>query len=508
MLLETPTGPELAPPTAASLIEALRNIGYSTATAVADLIDNSISADAHNIWLWFWWAGHESFISILDDGIGMEEEQLSRAMHLGSRNPLAQRGTDDLGRFGMGLKTASFSQCRRVTVGSRKNGRFAVRCWDLNHVARVGDWQLLTSLSPESETHFEPLENLEQGTLVLWECLDRIVDDVRPSDRRAHDAFLELTERVESHIAMVFHRFLEGTSPRLRIFINGDTEEKRVKPWDPFLRAHPATVPTPIERITTYQGIVQVQGFVLPNKDLLETETWQIAAGTEGWTAQQGFYVYRNQRIVVAGGWLGLGIGRAWTREECYGLARLRLDIPNTADAEWKIDIKKSTAHPPPSLHPRLRDLADYVRRQARQVYVHRTIDGQRSSTSNLERAWQVVECGDDVTYRINRDHTAIKQVLDQAGPLLRNIEAMLRILEKTVPVQRVWLDTCEKRATQDTISAVDPPEGLEEVAAILYLHLVRKVGLQPDEAYQRLLNTEPFQNFPTLLENLLRTIN
>ena len=497
------SGFEIAAPPASSMIESLRGVGYSPETAVADLIDNSISAQARNVWITFWWEGRRSHIAVLDDGDGMTEDELSEAMRPGSMSPLESRPADDLGRFGLGLKTASFSQCRQLTVASLRNGQFSTRRWDLDHVARVQDWQLLKSPVAGSDETLKPLLKLGQGTMVLWEDLDRIVGNVATIDTSSHDHFLSLIDRVESHLAMVFHRFLEGGSAGLSIFINGSGEDHLVKAWDPFMRDRRATIATPEERITTHRGVVEVQGFILPHKDNLQQRQFDIGAGPEGWTAQQGFYVYRNRRLLVSGGWLGLGQRQVWTREEPYKLARLRLDIPNTADADWSIDIKKSTARAPSYIAFRLRDLAEQVRDQARQVFAHRGSYGARAPTLDLQKAWRVVRRKDSVAYLVDRSHPLVKQVLDQAGPLKETVVAMLRLLEETMPVQRVWMDTVEngeihKGAFEDTPSA-----DIQAVLGVLYRHLVETVGLDGCSARSQLLKTEPFHNYPELIEAL-----
>ena len=281
----------------------------------------------------------------------------------------------------------------------------------------------------------KPLLKLDQGTIVLWEDLDRIVDNVPVSDSGSHDHFLSLIDRVESHVAMVFHRFLEGGAAGLSIFINGSDAEHRLRAWDPFMKDHDATISTPLERLATPRGDVEVQGFVLPHKDHLKHNQFETGAGPEGWTAQQGFYVYRNRQMLVSGGWLGLGQGRAWTREEPHKLSRLRLDMPNSADVDWDIDIKKSVARAPNYIALRLRDLAESVRNQGRQVFVHRGSYGRRVPTPDLKRAWRVVQRKDSVAYLVDRTHPLVKHVLDQAGPLKEAVAAMLRLLEETVPV-------------------------------------------------------------------------
>jgi len=485
------------------MIEALRGVGYSPQAAIADLIDNSITAGARNVWINFWWDGRHSYISILDDGCGMDEDTLRYAMCPGNRNPLEARSPEDLGRFGLGLKTASFSQCRSLTVASVASWRTAIRRWDLDHVAMVNEWQLLKGIKQGSERRLEALNDLQHGTMVLWETMDRIAGDSTSDDRRAHDSFLRLTDRVEQHLAMVFHRFMEGPKPELNIFINGDSEAHRIKAWDPFMRDHPCTVSTPLERIVTPVGTIELQGYILPHKDRLDETSFDIGAGPEGWTAQQGFYVYRNQRMLVPGSWLGLGIGRTWTKEEPFKLARIRLNIPNSADAHWKIDIRKSTARPPDYLRYRLRDLADQVRNQARRVFAHRGAYGRKPVIDEFQRAWEVVERKDHITYRISRNHPSVRSVLDDSGEFKSRLEAMLRVIEETVPVQQIWLDTVEKGEVQDEAFSSSSEEDVYQVLRSIYDHMVYGLRMSPDKAQEYLLRTDPFHNFPDLVMSL-----
>ncbi len=135
---------EIATPRPGALIESLRSIGYDLPTAVADIIDNSLTASARQVDIVFHWAGANSWICILDDGIGMPDRKLFEAMRPGSQNPLQTRSSNDLGRFGLGLKTASFSQARRLTVITKTTrGSIAVREWDLDYVEREDEWRLL-----------------------------------------------------------------------------------------------------------------------------------------------------------------------------------------------------------------------------------------------------------------------------------------------------------------------------------------------------------------------------
>src|SRR5439155_5662342 len=164
---------EIANPKPAALIESLRSIGYNLPTAIADIIDNSITAGASEAKIECYWSGSDSWIAISDNGRGMSDQTLSQAMRPGSENPLDHRSTHDLGRFGLGLKTASFSQARRLTVFSRHNDQKSVREWDLDYVEKTNEWRLLTDASPEAKLCLERLHLNQFGTVVLWTKLDR-----------------------------------------------------------------------------------------------------------------------------------------------------------------------------------------------------------------------------------------------------------------------------------------------------------------------------------------------
>lgn len=485
----------LAPPRASAMIESLRGLGYSTATALADIIDNSIAAGATTVSLQFTWKGSGSWISVTDDGAGMTDAELESAMRLGERSPTDERATSDLGRFGLGLKTAAFSQCRSLTVVSCKKGDSSCLRWDLDVLASGdGDeWRLLEGAGQDAAAIIEPFQSIGKGTLVLWEKLDRIV-----STGTNEQEFLDVIDTVERHLAMVFHRYLDGIRPRLTLLLNG----RKIAPWDPFLKEHSATWSSPVKRIATPSGLVEVECHVLPHRDRLNPKTFETAAGPDGWTAQQGFYVYRNARLLLAGSWLGLGQGRAWTKEEAHRLARIRVDIPNTADADWKIDIRKSTARPPPTVRPTLVKLAEYTRERARRVFAFRGQPAKRNKSAPVQTAWMAEHFKGGMRYRIDRTHPAVLAVLDDAGALTPSIEAMLRVFEESIPVQRIWLDTAESKETPRTGFAVDAPAEVTAVLRTLFRNLLRK-GLTPESARTQLKRTEPFQSYPDLVDAL-----
>lgn len=488
-----------APPRAMAMLESLRGLGYSTAAALADIIDNSISAGASEVRIDFQWDGSDSRVLILDDGRGMSDPELEGAMRLGDKSPLAAREAHDLGRFGMGLKTASLSQCRRLTVASVKGGERSCLRWDLDELAAdpQSDWLLFEGPAEGSEKHLAGLDGGAGGTVVLWERLDRIV-----TAGYTVDNFGDLVDNVESHLAMVFHRLLQGPHARIKLLIN----RRPVVPWDPFMTGHPAKPwASPPAPQRTDSGLVLAQCHVLPHRDKLSNEESELNSGPAGWTAQQGFYVYRNERLLVAGGWLGLGKPKAWNREEVHRLARIRLDIPNTADADWKIDVRKSTARPPVALRPWLTALAENTRDRARRVFAFRGSPAPSTGNQPIEQAWRVDRLQAGTRYRIDNSHPSVAAVLERAGELQPLVKAMLRVIEETVPVQRIWLDTAENKETPLTGFEGEPTAAVIEVASLLFEDLMERKGHSVEEARKAMLKIEPFQKYPTLVGQLGR---
>ena len=501
-------GYDLVVPAAAPMIESMRAHGYSAATAVADLIDNSISADARHIWLNFHWAGANSYVYVLDDGCGMDEDTLRNAMRPGSKSPLDQRDPNDLGRFGLGLKTASFSQCRRLTVASKKRGgSVIVRRWDLDHVLKVNEWQLLKAPSHEAEKYLTPLGEMKEGTMVLWEIPDRLIEkEASSNNRAAQERFLRMIQDVQSYLSMVFHRYLEGVTPSLTIFINETDDDHRVRPWDPFLRNHTATSRSPEERIFHPNGEIRLQAFVLPHKDMMSAQEIELAAGPSGWNAHQGFFVYRNRRMLVGGGWLGLGSVKPWMQEEHYRLARILVDMPNTQDHDWQIDVKKSTAKPPAWLRDRLRVLAENTRKHARHIFAHRGSYGPRGPQIEVTRAWLPRTVSGRRVYRIDRHHPLVKAASEIAltAEHKKLFEAMLRTLEETVPVAQIWLDTAEY--PEGHSRPFETADDLEKRRMLETAYRVfREIhGLKPEAARHKLLRTDGFQDMGRLIDTLV----
>ncbi len=474
-------------------MSSLRGVGYSLETAIADIVDNSIAAGARTIEIGLDWNAGDPTITILDDGGGMPEPVLLEAMRFGGMGPGTERAVTDLGRFGLGLKTASLSQCRQFTVASKTPGGFAAFTWDIDAIEHGdGGWNLIEGTMGAHCGALDVLRSKLTGTLVIW----RKVDFGRLEDRPDASAFLADAERLDRHLGMVFHRFIQGDAQPIDIRIN----HSRVEAWDPFLQAHDATIPQPAQRIKSPAGPVTVRAFVLPHRDRFRSDgEFDRAGGPEGWNAQQGFYVYRQKRLLSAGGWLGLGGSRAWTREEPSRLARIRIDIPNSADQDWRIDIRKAIARPPDAIRKRLQTIADDVRRKAREVFVHRGLYGARQKDAEVSRIWQVNSDTSGRRYTINRDHELIQLLRARLGTNADLLDSVIDLIERTVPVERVWLDVTERGTPAG--QAKDDTELTNAAATVVAL--MKQAGIPFDDAVAKVATMDPFDRVQDLLGKL-----
>ena len=481
-----------AGPRAGAMIESLRAFGYDLPTALADLVDNSITARATRIWLNFQWDGANSCIVLRDDGQGMSEAELIETMRPGSRSPLEKRTADDLGRFGLGLKTASFSQCRLLTVRSQRvENSAATRCWDLDCVAKYDAWRLLRSAPPGAEAWLEAVELTETGTVVLWQRLDRIVGEGSADDEVARNHFYAAADEVKRHLAMTFHDYLRGRGA-VQIFINGHVLEG----WNPFLTDHEATQSLPQETLFWNDCRVTVKPYVLPHHTRLGNG-WESAGGPHGWNAQQGFYIYRNRRLLVDGDWLGLG----FNKEEHYKLARIRIDLPNEADADWHLDVKKSRAWPPAALRERLLRIARATRKQASDIYRHRGARLLPKPGVEPLHLWEQRKRRGKKFYKINGQHPLVRTVLENAGDASA-VRALLKMIEETVPLPLIAINNAEDPQGHAAPFEQSPTHQVLAVMRQVYRALLDS-KYSPVDARRALAQMEAFARFPELLATL-----
>lgn len=349
-------------------MESLRDIGYELPAAVADLVDNSIDADATRVDVTVTFEGEDSWVRVADNGTGMPTHRMNEAMRYGTDRDYTEA---DLGKFGLGLKTASLSQCRRLTVATRTNPQrrdIEIRRWDLDHVMDEDRWQLLR-LGP-SEVRDEIVMPLQDGpgTVVMWELLDRVLDYKLPSGVAAENGLSTICRDIEAHLAMVFHRFIAQQGRRalpLAITLQGN----EIDPWDPFARGESATQRLDKQTVSLRHGgrthTIRVQPYVLPNQLQFSTaRAWEVTSGPKKWNRQQGFYIYRGGRMIQSGGW-----NRLRTPDEHTKLARIAIDIPRGADTAFGINVSKMRVLIPTDVRADLRAIASAVANRAQSAY-------------------------------------------------------------------------------------------------------------------------------------------
>ncbi|MEK5457193.1 ATP-binding protein [Bacillus sp. FSL R5-0586] len=390
----------LTRPSAAPVIQALRSIGYNASTAIADLVDNSLDAKASTIKVNFTYNDTDGMITINDNGLGMTEYMLQIAMSIGSKDPRERRRTNELGRFGMGLKTASFSLGKRLSVLTKKDGVYFERCWDLDHVSECNEWQLFTKIPEEIKLQLDDIKG-ENGTIVCIDKLDRFMG-VGRKRKLKETSFYNKVSRINRNLEFVFHSILE--KKEVSLFING----KEIDPWDPFMRSHPNTLEGEMQILKINDNRIKVQYFILPHASHLTESEYKKAGGYKGWRDHQGLYIYRENRLLYFGDWMGL-----FPKDAASQLARVRIDLPNSADSDWQVDIKKSGINLPEDAKRRLETISSIARKVSRDIFYFRTQSGPRNpSIKGSLNTWEQSGNEDGPQFILNRNHPILSELL------------------------------------------------------------------------------------------------
>lgn len=422
------------PPSAATLLESMRDIGYSFESALADIVDNSISARATEIRIINDVAlDGRPYVAIIDEGHGMSPDELTSAMRHGSRSPREPRAEGDLGRFGLGLKTASFSQCRCLTVVSRIKGRAAGRCWDLNRVIAKDEW-VLGILQEDAISELPGIDQLgETGTLVVWQELDRL-DSTGSDPDSLREAMNRLFSDARRHLAFTFHRFIapdpDDRHHPVRLYVNG----LELKAPDPFARhMMPRSASHELETLPMDQGNVVAQAFTLPHHQRITSEQLEQLSMGSSLAETQGLYIYRAKRLIAGGTWLGLA-----KRSELTKLLRVRVDVPTSLDAEWSVDVRKSRIRPPAAIRARLRPLVERMTDTARRPYTYR---GTRQANQKGMPLWVRISERGHIRYEINREHPLVSRFGEASEEVAFDLDAILAGIEATLPLESMFSD-------------------------------------------------------------------
>ncbi|MFJ7981398.1 ATP-binding protein [Lysinibacillus xylanilyticus] len=461
-------------PNVKNFIKSLRDMGYNFEIAVADIIDNSITAKANEIHIQTL-DSPEIKLSILDDGVGMSENELVEAMRLGSKDPDNIRDNKDLGRFGLGLKTASFSQCKKLTVITKQEKNVFARQWDLDYIVQKDDWYLM-ELKTEELTNYPQFSELlksESGTLIIWESLDNIEPNT----------FTNTIYSLRDHLALVFHRFLEGEFSKVNFTVNNIP----VEAFNPFNENNSATQRLSMEKFQPSKEytFVKVYPYILPHYSKVSRYEYEKFSTSEGYTKTQGFYLYRAGRLLVHGTWWGLA-----KISEAHKLVRIKIDIPNDQDHLWNIDIKKSIAQPKNQIKKDLKRILATVLDKGSRVYTGR---GKSINKSSSVPMWKVTIDNNHIKFSINKEHPLLQLVKERTTEL-DILNSYVKALEAYLPINAIQSHLVSEPHKINQESLISEDE-IAELASKL-----KEMDLSEDHL-KAILETELFKNKKELLK-------
>lgn len=471
-------------PSPSVLMNSMRSIGYTFKTALADIVDNSISACAKNVYIEIPINDDDLNVTILDDGKGMSRDDLFNAMKYGSDR---EYSSSDLGRFGLGLKSASLSQCRVLTVISKNNAEISAFQWDLDSVINDPEkrWQCLELEYEEivSVPCFEKLSKMPMGTLVVWQNFDIAY---KKNSGRVREYLSDEMAEAEKHLRLVFHRFLANKFKPFKIYVNNDALE----PFDPFLEDHPKTDSKKISEITIEGETIKIQPFILPHMTDLSDKDIDKLGGIDALRNDQGFYIYRNDRLIIYGKWFRLSSSSVSPELLKYG--RIKVDIPNSLDEIWDIDIKKQNATIP-------RQILNYLKKAVRDVCCRSKEKTTKRTHLTLERddnkIWnKSLSLNQKERFFINKEAAFIKRFLDEFDDSdKRKILNFIDIISTTLPFDDIYNSICNKNnatGIEDEQFEAIVLEGVSQFRMIKGI-----IQKSDEEVFALLTQSEPFNN-------------
>lgn len=432
------------------LLIGLRSIGYEFETAVADIVDNSLGAGAENVDIFWNSTGNNPYFAICDDGIGMSDDELDAAMDFGTEKVRDFTNPQDLGRYGLGLNTASLSQCRCFTVITKRFGMLSASRWDMDEIRKTHDWTLINLTEEEirSIPQAEYLENKNSGTVVIWTDFDKI----RESTDNFANTFDKLALSAREYCALVFHRFYKKVS----ITFNG----RRVAKRDPFLEGSDKVKTLRPEKIPFKGQEIEVQAFRMPAISDLSNEEKELVGGADSLKSEQGIYIYRNQRLIVWGKWMRIEHKTVYSH-----LARVRIDIPSILDKEWYLDVKKSSATIPDAIKKKLyAQINEVLELSVRRV----RYDGEQEVSNGVSRVWVRKMLEDQtVTYSLNNEHPILKELFEELDSGQRRLlTTYLKDVQNYVPTTKMRDDVSDKLDVINGRQTISDTEKREDLVA------------------------------------------
>lgn len=448
---------QLIPP-AKSLLQGLRCIGYSFSTALADIIDNSISANASNIYIWADPENDNPYLAIIDDGCGMTKEEIQNAMTLGSERINKKNTKIELGHFGLGLKSASFSQCLTLIVASKKNNKINAMSYDLEKIQKKNSW-IIDVLSEEEIKKLPEIEKLKKsktGTIVIWKNFDKIKEETEEKTSKSSfsNSFISKIDMAKKHTELIFHRFYN----EINIEFNGH----KINKIDPFLEENKASQRGREDTITMDGEEIKVTPFVLPHENVLKEKDRKLLGNPKSIYDEQGFYIYRNRRLIIWGSWLHVNM-----RSEDSKLARVRVDIPIGLDSSWMLDVKKSSLKIPDKIKDMLKNsVNDSIARSKGEIR-----HPIKKAATTISPLWNKIKLTEgEVKYEINREdnklYLLLTEMLDKNQ--IKVLNAYLDKLERFIPKDLMILDAADSISILNATEEIDEEKMIQEILKII----------------------------------------
>ena len=438
-------------PSPKSLIKTLMRVGYDFNMAVGDIVDNSISADAKNIRIFTALDPQNPTFSIYDDGWGMSEKELYENMKLAAKDPSLERDENDLGRFGSGMKTASFSQARKLIVISKKKGaKICGAYWDIDEIESSDSWEVLMGLSEREINSIDGFDKdilSETGTVIIWH---KIISFKETQHTSLENIIANTIDSMSRYLSLHFHKFMQSND-KVSFFVN----QRKLSPINPFIKGKGSMDLTP-ENIRGKKGNVEIKPHVLPHPQYLTQSQIDKLGGIDAIYKNQGLYIYRANRLIIAGGWMGLS-----SRNILGNLARVEVNIPASLDDEWSTDVKKSSLQLPLMVQRKLKQICQRPIEKSRGEHTH------RGKKEEVNEYWFINENKQDNTtkYEVHLKNNELVEIAEKMTQANRTkLKEFLRNLSKYLPVNHIFsrIGKSPKSVNQEN-ALMELPKDIEE---------------------------------------------
>lgn len=481
------------PPKAYELRNSRRSIGYGFESAVCDVIDNSISANCTEVRIYRPLSADSLYFEIIDNGIGMDEQELVNAMRYGA-DCNRERNSNDLGRFGLGLKSASLSQCKKLTVISKKDGKVCGACWDRDYIKQSDSWELII-LDKESTSKIPNINYFEthaSGTIVLWEKFDVIK---KASGDKLYDQFSKLIASTKERIQLVYHRFMDfgfryHANKKITFYCNNS----ELEPSDPFLSYKKETTESAeiILNEVDSKGenqVIKCVSFVLPFQSMILSEDERRLGSTNEIANNQGFYIYRSFRLISWGRWRGIRPSSLLSK---YG--RILVDIPPALDDKWGIDVKKEKAIIPAEIKNQLSKTVDITRKKSKDRVSKRTIE----ETKDNKLLWMVLkDRNNQKVLAINKESYILENFIKKlTSEQQTEFNFILDSISESLPYLNVISDYADTTPPRE-ICLQDKANIINAALKIIQLYSASYTDIE--ELINSICTNEPFSNYKGL---------